>query len=111
MGPRHSGAEKVKRLCMMIVMTDTDHANEEDAVVFMMVLRLEKRVMVPLPGKEARELMITQHLLSRSALDTNFAAVSQLTRNETCRCSAQFLCMCMWMFRWLRAQRATAAPI
>jgi SpoVK/Ycf46/Vps4 family AAA+-type ATPase len=37
--------------------------------------RLEKRVMVPLPGIEAREKMIRQHLTERAAENLNYEDV------------------------------------
>jgi katanin p60 ATPase-containing subunit A1 len=41
--------------------------------------RLEKRVMVPLPGAEAREAMIRKHLHTRCAPDVDFAAFALQT--------------------------------
>ena len=41
--------------------------------------RLEKRVLVSLPIKEAREQMIFKHLSSRTAEDVNFGEIAELT--------------------------------
>lgn len=39
--------------------------------------RLEKRVLVPLPSKEAREVMIREHLTGRMASDIDVELVSR----------------------------------
>ncbi|CAE7506636.1 KATNAL2, partial [Symbiodinium microadriaticum] len=41
--------------------------------------RLEKRVMVPLPGVEAREAMLRKHLADRVADEVNFTEIAQAT--------------------------------
>lgn len=41
--------------------------------------RLEKRVLVTLPGQHAREKMLSKHLQERSAADLDFAAVAERT--------------------------------
>ena len=44
----------------------------------MYLYRLEKRVMVPLPCLEAREMMIRTHLDGRSAENMNYSEVNKI---------------------------------